>query len=85
MPSTDSSHFGTAADWAERETYDMFGIPFEGHPELTRIYMPQDYDGWPMSRRTSRFKGISDLLTRGLGRGALACPTCLQGHAVGTT
>jgi NADH-quinone oxidoreductase subunit C len=39
-----------SADWAERETYDMFGIPFEGHPELTRIYMPQDFDGWPLRR-----------------------------------
>ena len=39
-----------SADWAERETYDMFGIPFEGHPDLTRIYMPQDFDGWPMRR-----------------------------------
>ena len=39
-----------AADWAERETYDMFGVPFEGHPDLSRIYMPQDYDGWPMRR-----------------------------------
>ena len=39
-----------AANWAERETYDMFGVPFSDHPNLTRIYMPQEYEGWPCRR-----------------------------------
>jgi NADH-quinone oxidoreductase subunit C len=44
------THLWHSADWAERETYDMFGIPFAGHPDLTRIYMPEDYEGWPGRR-----------------------------------
>jgi len=51
LPEIDScvSLFPTA-DFQEREAFDFFGIVFKGHPDLTRILLPEDYVGWPQRR-----------------------------------
>ena len=48
LPSVES--LWKTADWQEREVFDLYGIRFEGHPNLIRIMNPDDYDGYPLRK-----------------------------------
>ena len=52
--------------WAERETYDFYGIEFLNHPDLRRILLPEDWEGWPLRKDYEMPKIYLDVLLEGL-------------------
>jgi len=44
------THLWETANWLEREVYDLFGVEFEGHPDMTRVLMWEDFEGHPLRK-----------------------------------
>ncbi len=49
-PISSVTHLWKGAEWYERELFDLFGVHFEGHPDLKRILLPDDWEGHPLQR-----------------------------------
>jgi NADH-quinone oxidoreductase subunit C len=57
----------TTARWGERETFDFYGIDFLHHPDLRRLLLPEDWEGWPLRKDYEMPASYHDVPLEGLG------------------